>query len=62
MGSYQGYCQKLDDGWACDVLDASKMQGFKGDDVKVIKFKANGDGSLTLETELCMSMAGDVFN
>ena len=61
MGSYQGYCQKLDDGWACDVLDASKMQGFKGDDVKVIKFKTNSDGSLTLETELCMSMAGDIF-
>ena len=62
MGSYQGYCQKLDDGWACDVLDASKMQGFKGDDVKVIKFTFNGDGSLTLQTELCMSMPGDVFN
>ena len=62
MGSYLGYCQKLDDGWACDVLDASKMQGFKGDDVKVIEFKTNGDGSLTLMTDLCMSMAGDVFN
>ena len=61
MGQYQGYCQKTDDGWACDVTDASKMQGFKGDDVKLIKFIEGKDGSLILKTELCMSREGDVF-
>ena len=52
---------KTDDGWACDVTDASKMQGFKGDDVKLIKFIEGKDGSLILKTELCMSREGDVF-
>ncbi|MBQ1483132.1 MAG: hypothetical protein IIZ28_06130 [Erysipelotrichaceae bacterium] len=61
MGEYTGYCQKTDKGWACDVLDASKMQGFKGDEVKTIVFEENKDGDLILKTELCMSMPGEIF-
>ncbi|MCR4632564.1 MAG: hypothetical protein K5648_00385 [Erysipelotrichaceae bacterium] len=61
MGEYTGYCQKTEEGWACDVLDASKMQGFKGDEVKTIVFEEDKDGDLILKTELCMSMPGEVF-
>ena len=61
MAEIYGYCQKTDTGWACDVLDNTKMQGYKGDDVGKIVFEENKDGDLVLKTELCMSMAGDLF-
>jgi hypothetical protein len=62
MGKYKGWCQRTDDAcWICDVTDASMMQGFAGDDVKIIEFEDKGENSLVLKTDLCMSMAGDVF-
>ena len=62
MGKYKGWCQRTDDAcWICDVTDASMMQGFAGDDVKVIEFEDKGDKSVVLKTDLCMSRAGDVF-
>lgn len=61
MAEISGYCQKTDSGWACDILDNSKMKGFKGDDVKTLIFEQDEKGNLILKTDLCMSLSGDAF-
>ena len=61
MGKYVGYCSPEQNGWACQVTDGSGMMGFKGDDVKEIRFDYVGEDVLELKTELCMSRAGDRF-
>ncbi|MBO4358533.1 MAG: hypothetical protein J5796_01895 [Erysipelotrichaceae bacterium] len=62
MGFYNGYCQKTSNGWACDVLEADTMQGYLGEDVKLIEFEYDADGkTLILKTDLCSSTSGDRF-
>jgi len=61
MGDLKGTYEANDYGFICHVDDASQIQGFKGGDVKTIEFEFTAPGTMMLKTELCMSMAGDLF-
>lgn len=62
LAHYKGNCKQFEDGFGCEVADASELQGFAGQDVKYIEFKYDSDGqTLILQTDLCMSMSGDKF-
>lgn len=61
MAQLKGWYESNDSGFVCHVDDASMMQGFKGDDLKLIQFEKQDDKTLVLKTEICMSMAGDTF-
>ena len=61
MGTYRGTVE-MDEylGLVCKV-ESIDFEGFKGDDVKEIRFSRPNPWNLKLETELCGSVAGDQF-
>ena len=59
MGKYSGIYQYDGNQYQCKVQSAD-FSGFKGDDVKFIRFNVNDEG-IVLLTELCGSGTGDQF-
>lgn len=64
MGHYRGTFEVKDGLLYCHVDDASEIQGFAGQDVKDIIFDFGDEegNTLILQTDLCMSLNGDVFS
>ena len=60
MGQYEGSYSMSGNELVLKV-EKINFASFAGDSVTEIRFTVNGDGSLTLKTDLCLSFAGDVF-
>ena len=61
FGHFIGWYEKTDKAYLCHVDDASTMEGFAGADTKLIEFEIKDANTLILKTDLCMSMAGELF-
>ena len=62
MGEYRGTYTSDQYGYQCTVTDASRMQGFMGENVKTITFEYFDAKTLVLQQDLCMSRMGDCFS
>ena len=60
MGEISGTYELTDTGYVCKVEQS--YYGWKGYDVKVIEFEFKDMETLELKTDLCMSLAGDLFH
>ncbi|MBR2811431.1 MAG: hypothetical protein IKD69_08635 [Solobacterium sp.] len=61
MGAYTGYCDEPN-GNTRLIVENCDFYGYTGSDVKVINYQVtDGGNTLILQTDLCMSRAGDRF-
>ena len=61
MGTYEGRYSVVG-GELVLTVEKTDFLSYAGDSVKEIRFVINSEDSLTLETALCLSFAGDVFS